>query len=231
MSLATNLTTILKRIKNACEQVGRPLTEVKPIWVTKTVSIATIKEVLALNQQLIGENKAQEIAKKIPLLRENNYQCHFLGNLQSNKIKNVIPHIHYLHSLDKITLAEKIEKFLQQNPSLPKLKVLIQINSSGETNKHGIKENELDLFLEKTLAFSRLEIKGLMTMAPFTEDQKAIRSCFRGLKKLQLKTLEKFKGKLELNELSMGMSNDFELAIAEGATMVRIGRLLFGERN
>ena len=229
MPLYENLEKILKVIELTCFKVGRSVEEIKPIWVTKSVLAVKAAELSRYNQKRIGENRAGELKKKVSELKDFNYEYHFLGHLQSNKIKDVIPHIDYLHSLDKVSLAEKINQFLVRK-NLPTLKVLLQVNLSGEKIKQGMKVEEVEDFFKAVASLKKIRLVGLMTMAPFTEERSVIRNCFRALKKLGAEIQARFDGKVVLKDFSMGMSNDFDIAIEEGATFIRIGRKLFGER-
>ncbi len=229
MSLEENFQDILRTIALSCRKVNRSSEEVKPIWVTKSVSHEKVRELFQLGPKRIGENRAGELKKKVSQLEDYRYECHFLGHLQSNKIKEVIPHVDYLHSLDRISLAEKINQFLIKK-NLPSLKALIQVNISGEETKQGIKREEMESFLKAVIPLEKIQLVGLMTMAPFTKDESMVRSCFKSLRELGEEMQARFAPKITLSDFSMGMSNDFEIAIEEGATFIRIGRKLFGER-
>ncbi len=227
--LEEKLKVIRKRIELACSKAKRNVGEVKPVWVSKKVSVDTIRDLFSLGERVIAENKAQELKDKIlPNFKASDYECHFIGHLQSNKIKFVIPHVGYVHSLDRISLAEKINLFLANHQSIMAPKFLIEVNTSGEERKGGLHPDEVYDFVEQLQGFEHLKIVGLMTMAPFTKNEKIIRECFSKLRELRDEVVLKNQA---IKELSMGMSSDFELAIEEGATIIRVGSLLFGERK
>ena len=220
MNLQDNLSHVEECISNACTRVGRKREDVALIAVTKTHPIEVIKEAYDLGIRDFGENKVQELLKKKDLLPLD-IRWHLIGHLQSNKAKYIASFIHCVHSIDSIEIAKELSKRAEQH--LRVIDVLLEINVAGEATKEGIAVSETESLLH--LIFEEatsLHVRGLMTVAPFEDDPEAVRPYFIELRKLR--------DQLRLKELSMGMTNDFEVAIEEGATMVRIGSALFGER-
>ena len=197
---------------------------VKLIAVSKTFPPYLIKEAYSCGINDFGENYVQEMLKKQEELKDLNINWHFIGHLQKNKAKYVYNRIYYLHSLDSIELAEILNKRLKKEKI--KLKVLIQINIGNEPSKYGILKEEVDEFIEKVRRFEFLVVKGFMCIPPVEENVENSRKYFKEMRKI----FEKYKND-EITELSMGMSSDYEIAVEEGATMVRIGTLIFGRRE
>jgi PLP dependent protein len=222
MKVAENLIHIRQQIINACQKVNRAPDEVKLIAVTKYVSIERAQEALDAGIINLGENRDDGLLKKWNVLGDKPF-WHFIGTLQTRKVKNIIDKVEYIHSLDRISLAEEINK-----RAIKKMKCLVQVNVSQEESKHGLALEEVIDFIKSLHPYENIIIEGLMTMAPYTDDKEQLRSCFRSLKELQeeIKTLNL--DYAPCTELSMGMSNDFEIAIEEGATMIRIGTALVG---
>lgn len=219
-----SLQAVRYRIERACIRSGRDPLSVRLIGVTKGVEIEKI--LIALDEGLkdIGENYVQEAKKKMEYLKGKEVTCHMIGHIQTNKAKYIPDLFSYVHSIDRLRLLEVLSSFKKP------LKVLFQINLSGEESKSGVRsEDELLELVKKAKDTENLEPIGLMTMPPYSEDPEASRPYFRKLKEI----LKKVNERLDLNmtELSMGMSQDFEVAIEEGATMVRIGTAIFGERR
>jgi len=224
--LEKNIKIVQDKIENACRRIGRNSSELKLIAVSKTQPIELIKEAKNLGLIHFGENKAQELNRKAELLNENVF-WHFIGHLQTNKVKYVINRAEFIHSVDSIKLAEEINSRAEKINKLQK--VLLEIKTSEEATKFGLQnEDEIFQLLDFCKEKKNIEVVGLMTMAPFTDDEKVIRNSFHSLYQLR----EKIRSQgFSINELSMGMTNDFEIAIEEGATMLRIGTAIFGERN
>jgi PLP dependent protein len=219
--LAENYKKVLSAINEASRRSGRPPGEVTLIAVTKTVGIAEVRQAVSLGISDFGENRVQDAASKVgsmPTVR-----WHFIGHLQTNKAKDVLPAYHMIHSLDRLSLAEALQRCADRFDKTAE--VLIQVNTSGEESKFGLEPDQLPGFLKKVNIFDRIKIRGLMTMAPFLKDPENTRPYFRKLRQLRN---ENITSGLELPELSMGMTNDFTVAVEEGATMVRIGSALFG---
>lgn len=224
-----NLNVILKRIENACINAGRNPKEVKLLMATKTVSADRIKIALQTGQTLIAENKVQEVKEKYEDLKNIPHTSHFIGHLQTNKIKDILKYgVQCVQSVDRLDLAEKLhQKLLAEEREMD---ILVQVNTSNEESKFGVSpENTLDL-VKKISTLSTLKIKGLMTIGLFSSDEERVRTCFQLLKRLQQKITNLNLPNVEMKELSMGMSGDLEIAIQEGATIVRVGTAIFGER-
>jgi PLP dependent protein len=223
MSVKENLQIIEQNIKEACERSNRNKEELQIIAVTKYVSNERTQEALEAGIIHLGENRDDGFLKKWEQFQDKP-TWHFIGTLQSRKVKNIIDKVDYIHSLDRLSLAKEIQK----RASKP-IKCFVQVNVSGEESKHGIRPDELIPFIEQLASFDRIVVVGLMTMAPFTDDETLIRRCFQQLKTLQLKVQALNKKYAPCTELSMGMSNDYIIAVEEGATFVRIGSSLVGE--
>ncbi len=204
--------------------------EITVIAVTKTHSTETIEKALSLGLKEIGENKAQEFVEKYDLLesRKEEIHWHMIGHLQRNKVKYVVGKTKLIHSLDSMRLAKEIEK----RGEIEDLSVdtLLQVNVAKEDAKYGIFLEDATSFLKNIESFQHLKIRGLMTMAPYYEDPEKTRECFKKLKNLFEELKKEEYNNVTMEYLSMGMTNDFEVAIEEGSNMVRLGRTLFGER-
>ncbi|MFA5669303.1 MAG: YggS family pyridoxal phosphate-dependent enzyme [Balneolaceae bacterium] len=220
-----NLSIIKDRIQDACLKSGRNSSDVKLLLATKTVSADKIKIALEAGETLIGENKVQELESKFEDLKAIPHQTHFIGHLQTNKIKNVIKHADCIQSLDRMKLAEKLQRRLEFEDKT--MDVFIQVNTSYEDSKFGMAPDKAVEFALKVNQFDRINIKGLMTIGLFSADTEKVRKCFQLLKKLQLQMLEK---DIPVHDLSMGMSGDLETAIEEGSTIIRVGTAIFGKR-
>lgn len=207
---------------------GRAGDEVQLIAVTKTVDIHRINEAIAAGITSIGENRTNELEEKYNVLG-NKVDFHMIGHLQTNKVKNIIGKAKLIHSLDRISLAKELDKRSKRNNIITD--VLIQVNVAEEESKFGLRVNDVLYFIEDILEFTNIRIRGLMTIAPYTDDKALLRNVFRSLYKLREDIMgRKYEG-VSMDYLSMGMSNDFELAIEEGSNMVRIGSSIFGKRN
>lgn len=210
---------------DACQRAGRSPDDVRLILVTKTVSLPSIRAAIAAGEHRLGENKAQELVSKAPELQMAEW--HFIGHLQSNKIKDILPWTSLLHSLDRIELAQKLATHLRQAGR--RLKVLIQVNVSGEASKSGVAPEQAAELIERIAALPELELRGLMTIGANTPEQPIVRAGFRRLRELRDAAQQQLGQALP--ELSMGMSGDFETAIEEGATLIRVGSAIFGPRQ
>jgi PLP dependent protein len=223
--IVENIASIKNRIKNSAEFSGCNPKEIKLLLATKTVSAENIKIAIETGETLIGENKVQELVEKAEILKAIPHQKHFIGHLQTNKIKEVIKYADCIQSVDRIELAEKLQKRLEfENKSLD---IFIQVNTSYEESKFGISPETALKFALQVKQFDRLNIKGLMTIGLFSAETEQVRKCFRLLKSIQVEMLQK---DISVNELSMGMSNDLETAIEEGSTIIRVGTAIFGKR-
>lgn len=225
MKVASKLENVNQDIYATCMKAARNPNDIKIIAVTKYVSIERAIEAIEAGITNLGENRDEGILEKWKVIGDRP-TWHYIGSLQSRKVKNIIDIVDYIHSLDRISLAEEINKRAKKP-----VKCLVQVNVSGENSKHGLSPNEVLSFIEKLKDFPNLIIEGLMTMAPNTDDENIIRHCFQSLKSLQTQVIEKRWEHAPCHELSMGMSNDFKIAIEEGATMVRIGTALVGEEE
>lgn len=225
-TVARNLESIRLRISNAAVQAGRDPASIRLVAVSKTHPADTVREAVEEGQVVFGENKVQEGAAKIPLL-PSSLEWHFIGHLQSNKIRKALPLFQLFHGVDTLALAQDMDRIAQESGCFPK--VLLEVNVSGEGTKHGFTPDELRNRIGELLALPRVQVVGLMTMAPYSEDPNAARPFFAALRGLR-DHLEEATG-TPLPELSMGMSGDFEAAIAEGSTLVRLGTAIFGART
>jgi pyridoxal phosphate enzyme (YggS family) len=212
-----NVLRVFDSIHNAAVRVGRDPALIKLIAVTKTVDPDRIREAVQAGVRDVGENRLQEALPKRDSLADLGLTWHFIGHLQTNKARKVVENFDCIHCLDRPELAAKLD----QSATRP-LPVLIEIKLHDEPNKSGMEESHLPEFMEELARYGRLQLRGLMAIPPFFEDPEEVRPYFQRLRKLA----ERFR----LPELSMGMSHDFEVAIEEGATMVRVGTALFGER-
>ena len=221
----SNLLIIKKRIQDTCLKSNRNSNDVKLLLATKTISADRIKIALEAGETLIGENKVQELVEKFEALKAVKHETHFIGHLQTNKIKEVIKFADCIQSLDRITLAEKLQTRLEFEDK--NMDVFLQVNTSYEESKFGIAPEKAVDFALKVNQLDRIHIKGLMTIGLFSAEAEQVRKCFRLLKKLQQQMLEK---NIPVHELSMGMSGDLETAIEEGSTLIRVGTAIFGKR-
>jgi PLP dependent protein len=224
MDYAERIQAVHRRIGEACARAGRSPDEVKLIAVTKYIGIEETRALLRCGIRDLGENRVQAALPKIREIREE-VHWHFIGHLQTNKVKDVLPYFRMIHSLDRWSLAKEIDQRAKKLGIFP-VPCLVQVNISGEETKGGLAPEEVRPFLQSLAEFSSIQVQGLMTMAPRVEDPEETRPVFRQLKELRdsLRTLDL--PNVEMRELSMGMSEDFEVAIEEGATMVRLGSIL-----
>lgn len=223
MSIDTNLEKINDIIHDTCTRVSRNPKEVTVVAVTKHVDVKTAEEVIRSGVTNLGENRADAFLEKYEYLGKQAI-WHFIGTLQSRKVKDVIDKIDYLHSMDRISLAKEINKRAEK-----KLKCFVQVKTSDEETKQGILQKDVLPFVKEIGKYEKIEVVGLMTMAPFTADEEKIRSCFVALKKCQEEVQDLALDYAPCTELSMGMSNDYPIAIEEGATYIRLGTSLVGQ--
>jgi len=221
-SVASNLEQVKEQIKLACEKVGRHPEEVKVVAVTKYVSTERAQEAVAAGLIHLGENRDEGMTEKYKTI-SNNATWHFIGTLQTRKVKNIINQASYIHSLDRLSLAKEINK----RASEP-VKCFVQVNVAEEESKHGLPADEVVPFIQALGEYPNVQVVGLMTMAPHTDDEQVLRSCFKDLKKLQQEIQTLNLRYAPCQELSMGMSNDYQIAIEEGATFIRLGTTLVG---
>ena len=216
-----NLHQIEQNIQAALHRSGRT-DRVNIIAVTKEVDVARTVEAIDAGLMHLGENRPEGLNLKVSAI-ERDVNWHYIGSLQTRKVKQVIQELDYLHSLDRLSLAEELQKRAEK-----KVKCFVQANVSGEESKHGLSAEEVIPFIEQLAQFDKIEVVGLMTMAPFTEEENVIRNTFKQLKLLKQQVEQLKLPHAPCHELSMGMSNDYEIAIEEGATFVRIGTALVG---
>ena len=226
--LKDQLQEVEKRIQAACDRAGRKREEVTLIAVSKTKPVETLQEAYDLGVRIFGENKVQELTAKYEALPKD-IHWHMIGHLQTNKVKYIIDKAELIHSVDSLKLAETIEKEAAKHDLIAD--ILVEGNVAEEESKFGMKMEEVIPFVEKVSAFPHVRVRGLMTIAPFVEDPEENRSIFADLHKLYIDIKKKNHDNDTVSVLSMGMTNDYEVAIEEGATMVRVGTGIFGARN
>ncbi|AGT31447.1 hypothetical protein M493_05745 [Geobacillus genomosp. 3] len=222
MTVRDNLAAVRQRIEAACARAGRNPADVRIVAVTKYIDAERALHVLDAGIADLGENRAGQLLEKYERIGDRAV-WHFIGTLQSRKVKEIIDKVDYIHSLDRLSLAKEIEK-----RAVRPVKCFVQVNVSGEATKHGLSPDETVPFIEQLRSFSHIEVVGLMTMAPHIEDEAVLRTCFRQLRALKERVQALRLAHAPCTELSMGMSNDYEIAIEEGATFVRIGSALVG---
>lgn len=224
MNIKDNYNQVLDRVNDAAHRAGRSPDEIKIVAVTKSVDSATISQALDLGIVDIGENRVQELESKyVEIGRPANW--HFIGRLQSNKVRHIADKVELIHSLDRMSLAEEIDKRGRNiNRKIP---VLIQVNVAKESTKAGIFEEEIFTFLDSIANLEYVEVKGIMTMAPHLTDIQKTRPYFARLRGLAEDIQSRRYENISMEYLSMGMTNDFEIAIEEGANLLRIGRAIF----
>ena len=226
--LAENLQNVEERIQAACARANRDRNEVTLIAVSKTKPVSMLEEVYAEGIRCFGENKVQELTEKHDKL-PSDVKWHMIGHLQRNKVKYIVDKVDLIHSVDSVRLAETIEQEAAKKDVI--VPVLVEVNVAEEDSKFGLKVNEVLSIIEEISKFPHIRIKGLMTIAPYVENPEENRPVFARLRKLSVDIAEKNIDNVSVEILSMGMTNDYEVAIEEGATMVRVGTGIFGERN
>ena len=223
-----NLKEVRKKIEEACRTAGRDPDEVTLIAVSKTKPVSLLQEAYDAGARCFGENKVQEIMDKYPQL-PSDIQWHMIGHLQRNKVKYIVDKAALIHSVDSLRLAQTIEEeAAKHNIRVP---ILIEVNVAEEETKFGLKTEEVLPLVQAVSAFPHAEIRGLMTIAPYVNDPEDNRGIFRELKKLSVDIAAKNINNVTMSVLSMGMTGDYEVAVQEGATMVRVGTGIFGERD
>lgn len=225
--LKENLASVERKIAEACERAGRSRDEVTLIAVSKTKPVEMLEEVYRAGARNFGENKPQEIRDKFPQLPDD-IRWHMIGHLQRNKIKYIIDKVCMIHSVDSVRLAQAIDEAAAKAGIV--MPVLVEVNVAGEESKDGIRPEDAEQFVREISVFSHIRVEGLMTIAPFTENPEENRPYFRKLNKLCVDIQQKNIDNVSMCKLSMGMTGDYEIAIEEGATMVRVGTGIFGER-
>jgi pyridoxal phosphate enzyme (YggS family) len=226
INIEANLNRVRNEITQAAKVSGRNVTDVELVAVTKTHPAEIVREAIGAGQVVFGESKVQEARAKIPLL-PSHLRWHFIGHLQKNKIRHALPLFEMIHSVDSLDLAQAMDRVAQENGLHPR--ILLEVNVAGEGSKFGFKSATLRAQLESLLMLPRLSIEGLMCIPPLAEEAEASRKYFVELRELR-DVLEK-KFEMKLPQLSMGMTNDYRVAVEEGATLVRVGTAIFGERK
>ena len=226
--ITENLEQVRKNIDEACRMAGRDPKEVTLIAVSKTKPVSMLKEAYDAGARCFGENKVQEIMDKHPQLPED-IQWHMIGHLQRNKVKYIVDKVSMIHSVDSLRLAQTIEQeAAKHNVCVP---VLLEVNVAQEESKFGLKMDEVLPLIETIADFPHIKVQGLMTIAPYVENAEDNRDFFRQLKKLSVDIEAKNINNVSMSVLSMGMTGDYQVTVQEGATMVRVGTGIFGERN
>ena len=226
--LKENLQEVEERIAAACMRAGRRREDVTLIAVSKTKPVDMLREAYDLGIRVFGENKVQELTEKYDRLPED-IRWHMIGHLQTNKVKYIVGKTELIHSVDSLKLAEMIEKESQKHGCVTD--ILVEVNVAEEESKFGLRMEEVIPFIEKIVQYPHINVRGLMTIAPFVDDPEKNRPVFADLHKLYVDIKEKNIDNGTVSILSMGMTNDYEVAIEEGATMVRIGTGIFGARD
>ena len=226
--LASNLQEVERKIMEACDKAGRAREEITLIAVSKTKPVPMLQEIYDLGVRDFGENKVQELTDKEPQLPAD-LRWHMIGHLQRNKVKQVIDKAVLIHSVDSVRLAKAIEAEAAKKDIV--VQILLEVNVAEEDSKFGLKVDEVLPAIEEIATMPHVRIKGLMTIAPFVENPEENRTVFAQLQKLSVDIAEKNIDNVSVDTLSMGMTNDYQVAIEEGATMIRVGTGIFGERE
>ncbi|MBE5955613.1 MAG: YggS family pyridoxal phosphate-dependent enzyme [Lachnospiraceae bacterium] len=223
-----NYLSVKDRVRQACVRAGRDEKEVLLIAVSKTRTYDEIHEAAKAGAKVFGENKPQELRDKADALNKD-YEWHMIGHLQTNKIKYIIERASLIHSIDSYKLAEAVDKEAEKRQMTAS--ILVQVNIAKEDSKFGLDVEETEILIRQIAQLKHVKIKGLMTVPPFVENPEDNRVHFRNMRQLFIDIKHKNIDNVDMNELSMGMTGDFEVAIEEGATMVRVGTGIFGERD
>lgn len=223
-----NYKEVEKKVCEACSRAGRDRSEVTLIAVSKTKPVEMLKEAMMAGADVFGENKVQELCEKYEVLPKN-LHWHMIGHLQRNKVKYIVDKAELIHSVDSLRLAEEISKEAEKKKV--QVSVLIEVNVAEEDSKFGVKVEDTENLIREIAQLPNVHIQGLMTIAPYVENAEENRPIFRTLKKLAVDIKMKNIDNVHMDVLSMGMTGDYEVAVEEGATMVRVGTGIFGERN
>ncbi len=226
--LKENYQEVEEEIEKACEKSGRSRSDVTLISVSKTKPVEMLQEAYDLGARDFGENKVQELVEKYKVLPDD-IRWHMIGHLQRNKVKDVIDKVQLIHSVDSLRLAQTIEKEAEKKDLT--VRILLEVNVAKEETKYGIMPEDTEELTEEIAKLPHLRIQGLMTIAPYVEDPEENRLIFRGLHKIAVDIAKKNIDNVNMNVLSMGMTNDYQVAIEEGATMIRVGTGIFGARD
>lgn len=224
-----NLQSVRQQIALACQASGRNIEDIKLLLATKTVPLEKLQIAIQAGEVLFGENKAQELRDKFPLMQQSKQvEWHFIGHLQTNKVKDVVKYVTLIHSVDRLKLGQALHnQLVKENKSMD---ILVQINTSYEESKFGVSPETAVELVEQLSHFETLNVKGLMTIGKLNATNDETRHCFRLLRHIQTQIKEKNIPRVEMDILSMGMSGDFKVAIEEGATIIRVGTSVFGQR-
>lgn len=225
-----NLSSIVKRVAKAAKRAGRHPAEIRLVAVSKTHSTEMIRQAMAAGAVVFGENKVQEAEPKISEIGRREAQWHLIGHLQKNKARKAVQLFDVIQSLDSPELAHRLERICEEE-GRPRLSVLAQVDLAGEETKSGIPETKLAMLIETLNRCERLSFDGLMVLPPYFDDPEATRLYFERLRTIRDRLVNEGAFGGRIGELSMGMSHDFEVAIEEGATIVRVGTAIFGDRN
>ena len=225
-SIAENLQRVREQMAQAAAKAGRPVEEIELVAITKTHPAEKVREAIEAGQTLFGESRVQEARRKIAEL-PSNVRWHFVGHLQKNKVRHALPLFEIIHSVDSLALAEEINRIAQEEGLHPR--VLLEVNVGGEGSKFGFAPEKLRTELESLLALPRLSILGLMCIPPIAQEVEASRKYFVQLREFRDSLQTEFR--VDLAQLSMGMTQDYWIAVEEGATLVRVGTAIFGERE
>lgn len=225
--IAKNLAGVQERIHRAAQKSGRKASDITLVGVTKTIDAARVQRLYDLGVVNLGENRVQELCAKYPLI-QGEPVWHMIGHLQTNKVKHVIGKVSMIHSVDSVKLGEEIDRQAAKAGII--MNVLIEVNIAQERTKEGVAESGVRPLLERLLALPHIKVKGLMTVARYVENEEDNRNDFFKMKRLFVDLAEEYADNMNMGCLSMGMTNDYEVAIEEGATMIRIGTGLFGSR-
>jgi PLP dependent protein len=224
--IAENLETVRRRLADAAAKSGRSVDDVDLVAISKTHDAEKVREAIEAGQQLFGESKVQEARVKIPDL-PSSARWHFVGHLQKNKIRHALPLFELIHSVDSLSLAQEINRIAEEEGLHPR--ILLEVNVAGEGSKFGFAPEKLRAEMESLLALPRLSILGLMCIPPIAEEAEISRKYFVELRELRDRVQSEFH--VDLAQLSMGMTQDYSVAVEEGATLVRVGTAIFGERS
>jgi pyridoxal phosphate enzyme (YggS family) len=224
--IPTNIARIREQIRAAAEAAGRDPQEVRLMLATKTQLPETLREALAADEHLFGENRVQELVPKVDALTDAEITWHFIGHLQTNKVRDVVGRVACIQSIDRTALADEVQRACEKRTT--SIDVMIEVNTSGEASKHGVAPDEAWSLIDHVRSCSALRIVGFMTIGALSEDEATVRKCFVALREIRDAYDAKYGTR---SELSMGMSSDLAWAIAEGSTIVRVGTAAFGARN
>ena len=229
MNIDKNIRILLQRLTVACEQSGRDVGEMRVCLATKEQDAETVRAAIRGGLHLCGENKAQELIPKAKALANEEVVWHFIGALQTNKVKDIISVVDTVQSVDRIALVDELQK--QAAKVNRHINCYVEVNTSGEASKHGCKPEDVNKVLDAIAAVNRVHVRGFMTMGALSMSEVLVRKGFAQLREIREKALDEQRIPASAIELSMGMSNDLEWAVAEGSTMIRVGNAIFGGRD